>query len=185
MKYFANLLVLGAALVASVSVASASPITGGVTIGGNDTYTASSITFSPTTGVIVSSNGTMATAAPQFSSAALTSFSFAASNGVVLFSVPATGPTALSFTINGPLTVATVDNTGALSLKGNGTLTETGYDNTSGMFSLTSSSSGTITGFQLVSSVPVAATPEPSSLVMLGTGLISAAGMLVRRRRIV
>jgi hypothetical protein len=31
---------------------------------------------------------------------------------------------------------------------------------------------------------PTALTPEPSSLMFLGTGLISAAGMLVRRRRV-
>ena len=183
MKHFVKLLTLGAALVASVSIASAAPITGGLTISGSDTYTASSITFNPSTGFVVQSTGTMAVAAPAPSSASLTSFSFASSNGVVLFSVPAVGSPLLTFTINGPLTTSSIDGSGTLTLKGSGTLVETGYDNTLGAFTLTSNSSGTITGFQLVSSV--AATPEPSSLVMLGTGLVSAAGMLVRRRRIV
>jgi hypothetical protein len=34
-----------------------------------------------------------------------------------------------------------------------------------------------------VNSADVTATPEPSSLMLLGTGLVSGAGMLVRRRR--
>jgi hypothetical protein len=49
---------------------------------------------------------------------------------------------------------------------------------TSGFFSLQDGTAGTGAAYQ-----PTAATPEPSSLMLMGSGLVSAAGMFMRRRR--
>lgn len=46
----------------------------------------------------------------------------------------------------------------------------------------TTDQSESVTGFLQTSSV-VTATPEPNSLMLLGTGFVSAAGMLMRRRK--
>ena len=46
---------------------------------------------------------------------------------------------------------------------------------------ITNGSTSAVTGF--IQSTTVAATPEPNSLMLLGTGFVSAAGMLMRRRK--
>jgi len=186
MKTF-RLLISAFMLLACSSFAWASSITGSVTIAGNDTYNSSGITFNPTTGAVVQASGTMSSFAPvmvgglmQDYVANLTSFQFNAATGVTLFSVTnATGT--LTFTITNLITHV-IDANGTLTLAGSGYLNETGYSQTNGTFSLTSSTAGLITGFQLNSN-DVAVTPEPSSLLLLGTGLVGTAGTLIRRRR--
>ncbi len=177
-------------LLAVATVASATPITGSVSISGNDTFDSTKITFNPSTGTVYQASGTMSDFAPisfGFGSAdltaTLTSFLFANANGTKVFSVsnPLVGKT-LSFTITDMLTdsLGTDANGPTLSLSGLGSFAETGYDTTAGIFSLTSSSAG-ITGFQLVSTAPAAVTPEPSSIALLGTGLLGVAGVMKRR----
>ena len=65
---------------------------------------------------------------------------------------------------------------------GEGYVTEAGYTNTPVDFSLTNDSTGT--GIKAFSFSIVSTAPEPSSLALLGSGVVSAAGMMFRRRRI-
>jgi hypothetical protein len=178
-------------LFAATAIASASPITGSVSISGNDTFDNTQISFSPATGTVYQASGTMSAFAPiKLGSltadyiATLTSFSFANAANTNLFSVTNLLGQTLVFTITDLLSdkVGTDSNGPTLSLSGRGTFSETGFNTTAGTFSLTSSSAG-ITGFQLVSTagVPVAVTPEPSSIALLSTGMLGLAGFVRRR----
>ena len=175
-KSFNKLAVLCAVLALSSSAFAAS-ITGSVTISGLDTYNATGITFNPTTATVLLATGTLAPYTGA--SVGLNSFQFATANGTELFFSPSTGTTTMTFTINGPVTVVH-DDSSFLNVTGFGTFTENGFDATPGTFNLTSTANGNVS-FTLDSSVP---TPEPSSLMLMGSGLVSAAGMFMRRRRV-
>jgi PEP-CTERM motif len=64
---------------------------------------------------------------------------------------------------------------------GEGYVTEDGFINTPVDFSLTNNSTGT--GIKAFSFSIVSVAPEPSSLTLLGSGIVSAVGMMFRRRR--
>ena len=67
----------------------------------------------------------------------------------------------------------------------NGILSYNNTDQTAGVFTITNLNSPSGANISFTSAASVAATPEPNSLMLLGTGFVSAAGMLMRRRKMV
>jgi hypothetical protein len=178
-----------ATALAIAPAALADQITGSLGVGGgNDQWTATGITFSNPSATARDATGDFATVlgvSPATNPATIndTSFTFATPDELI-FTV---GTTTATFTATGPIDVST-DNAMFLNLSGTGTLTLTGYDATPGTFSFSSTDSGdnfgtagsSTYGFD-ITATPTSATPEPGSLVLLGTGLLAMAILLYRK----
>jgi PEP-CTERM motif len=188
MTKFTQIFLLSSALAASAPLALASSITGSLGIAGSDIFTSTGITFNPATGFVVTASNDLAPFTGD--TVALNSFSFNNSaDGTTLFTiVTADGTQTLTFDITG------ITSSGTLPLgylneevAGTGILTDNfssgtdPYSPTDATFTLSTNENGSTT-FALDGSTAV--TPEPSSLLLLGTGLASAAGMMIRKRRI-
>jgi hypothetical protein len=117
--------------------------------------------------------------------------STATTGGVQVFQIIDNGET-LTYFVTSDTTVSLTGTPTSLpellSLVGTGYFTETGvvnYSTTAANFTISGSTvDGAVFSFGgTAATLPGTVTPEPSSLMLLGTGLLSAAGMATRKRR--
>lgn len=207
MKLFAKLAVLGAASIAAIPFASASSIISGrINTAGSASYTFPPETFTvsstgaatlnlviPTTTTgsnagVVTGPAASGTLAAFYPSAVVTDFSFSTSTisastpTLILSLANATDTVQFFATSTGPFTQTSLPSTeGALVLYG--FLADVGPSFTTNQFAeLDIAANGIGNNFTEDLIAPIASTPEPSSLMMLGTGLLSAGGLMFRRR---
>jgi hypothetical protein len=181
-KILSSLAVM-AALVAVPSILHATPITGQFSItGASVTDSGSSLTFIPdsiTVGAANTLTGSFNTLLSAGEAGTITSVidynPYTAGSGVI--TLTNTDGTIVTYTLD--TLTAKVDG-GFTLFTGTGILSTNaaGYDNTDGTLLFSTQGNGTVTFSATTNASPV---PEPSTLALLGTGLVGLAGVVKRR----
>ncbi len=183
---FKSLSAVFALTLASATFAHATSISGTIGLGGSGSYDTATGQFTAgalnsqteSNAYVNAADGKKADSLANFTMFNAASFSNFntqhLSTGATVFSTTENGQT-LTFTLTDM--ISSGSDAAGPGFVGTGILSETGYADTAANFSLnTNAGAGTVVTFNTV-----AATPEPSSLLLLGTGALGAAGMMRRR----
>jgi PEP-CTERM motif len=165
-----------AALVLGTSLAAnATPISGGIGISGGVSFNDSSpIVSFVSPGVVNATSGSFITSVPVFSQVTVVGSLNDTPGKFVTPVVFFQGPNGSELELDS--ITSSVINGNTLTIQGTGNLLLDGYDSTIGNFTITASNNE-VSVFEATA----AATPEPASLALFGTGLLGVVGIARRK----